>query len=123
MVYADITAQFTGDLLAPAARPVLPADVTLNINYSPISSKCASASDFEFILTRLIADPTATDVQTCGSDHLPGETEVIATTLLSGKCIATVSVVDARSKTDVNADTQAFVLNRLGSGRFSCVSL
>ena len=123
LLYADLTVQFTGALLAPTARPVLPTNVTLNVNFAPISSKCASASDFEFILTRLTADSSATDVRTCGSNHLPNEIEVAVITVLTGKCIATVSVIDGNTQKDVNADTQAFVLNRLGSDMFSCLSL
>ncbi|TCD60819.1 hypothetical protein EIP91_009488 [Steccherinum ochraceum] len=119
LVYADLTTQFTMALLAPAARPVLPPNVTLNVNFAPISSSCASAADYKFILTRLTQDLSATDVQTCGSNHLPNEIEVAVITVLTGQCITTVSVIDANMKKDVDATTQAFVLNRLvNTGRY-----
>lgn len=80
-------------------------------------------SDFKFILTRLAFDSSATDVETCGSTHLPNEIEVAAIVIFTGQCIATVSVIDAVMKQDVDAATQAFVLNRLGQDMFSCLSL
>jgi len=51
------------------------------------------------------------DVQTCGSTRLPVETTVVNTR----GCFVSVTVIDAATKKDVNATTQAFVLNRLGS--------
>jgi len=123
LLYADLTVAFTTALLAPEARPILPPNITLNVNFAPISSKCAAVSDFKLILTRLTLDVGATDVRTCNSDHLPNEIEVAIITLVTGQCIATVSVIDANTKEDVDADTQAFVLDRLGEDMFGCLSL
>ncbi|KAH8101318.1 sure-like protein [Cristinia sonorae] len=120
-LYAALTAQFTRTLLAPTSRPVLPPNITLNVNFAPISSKCSAPGDFKFILTRLAADSDATDVRTCGSSHLPNEIEVAAIQVITGKCIATVSVISAVDQKDVDASSQAFVLDRMGSSFFSCL--
>ncbi|KIK64938.1 hypothetical protein GYMLUDRAFT_194708 [Collybiopsis luxurians FD-317 M1] len=109
-VFASLTAAFVDALLA-AGKPFLPPGISINVNY-PMSksTSCSSPSDFSFILTRIAPSDSAVDVETCGTDHLPGESNVVAT---SG-CFASVSVMNATSKTDVDATTQAFVLNRLG---------
>ncbi|TCD60669.1 hypothetical protein EIP91_009716 [Steccherinum ochraceum] len=112
LLYAQLTTQFTQALVSPASRPILPADITLNVNF-PSTSGCSSASQFKFVLTRLISNSSATDVQTCGTTHLPVETKT--TVVHSSGCFASVSVIDARTKKDVSAQTQAVVLNRLGS--------
>lgn len=122
-IYADIATKITQLLLTPASRPVLPPNITLNVNFAPISSKCAGVSDFKFILTRLVANSSATDVRTCNSNHLPNEIGAAVITVLTGQCIVTVSVIDAVTKQDVDAATQEFVYNRLGSSMFSCLSL
>ncbi|THV02674.1 sure-like protein [Dendrothele bispora CBS 962.96] len=114
-IYASLTTTFTNALLASSSRPILPSGITLNVNYPSISG-CSSASDFSFILTRVSPSSRATDVQTCGTSHLPGEQDVID---MRG-CFATVSVIDARTKSDVDATTQAAVLNRLG-GLLECL--
>ena len=109
-LYASRVAKFTRALLAPVARPVLPANITLNVNLAATSgSGCTNANNFKFVLTRLVSDSSATDVQTCGSTHLPDETKVVR----SGGCFVSVTVIDANTKKDVNAATQAVVLNRL----------
>lgn len=110
LLYAQLTTSFTQTLLSSTSRPILPANITLNVNF-PSTSGCSSTSQFKFVLTRLVSDSSATDVETCGSTHLPMETTVVH----SSGCFASVSVIDARTKKDVDASTQAFVLNRLGS--------
>ncbi|KAJ3727294.1 sure-like protein [Lentinula guzmanii] len=117
LVFSQLTVEFVNALLA-AGPPFLPPGISVNVNYpSSTSSSCASPSDFSFILTRIAPSNSATDVETCGTDHLPGETAVVATT----GCFASVSVMNATTKTDVDATTQAFVLNRLGDF-LSCLS-
>ncbi|CDO70417.1 hypothetical protein BN946_scf184999.g58 [Trametes cinnabarina] len=110
---------------ASSGQPILPAGVTLNVNFGPTSlsssgkpkGKCASTSDFKFVFTRI--HPAAKhdkDVETCVSTHLPDET-----TVLHSGCYATVSVMDAHTKEDVDAKTQSAVLERLTpSGLMSC---
>lgn len=113
-IYADLNVKFTKALLASPLRPILPANISINVNY-PATTNCASAKDFKFVLTRIYANATAQDVWTCGSDHLPDETTVVG----SDGCFSSVSVLDAVTKGDVDAKTQAFVLDRL-FGFFSC---
>ncbi|KAH8101299.1 sure-like protein [Cristinia sonorae] len=114
LLYAQLTTTFTKALVSPASRPILPPNITLNVNF-PSTSGCSNASQFKFVLTRLISDSSATDVQTCDTTHLPVETTVVH----SSGCFVSVSVIDARTKKDVDASTQAFVLNRIG-GLLSC---
>ncbi|KZT25032.1 survival protein sure-like phosphatase/nucleotidase [Neolentinus lepideus HHB14362 ss-1] len=106
-VYSAATVDLVNALLASPA-PYLPTGIVLNVNY-PSLSDCSSASDYEFVLTRILSDSSATDVQTCGTTHLPAESDVV------GGCYASVSVYNASTKADVDAATQEFVLNRLGN--------
>ena len=107
-LYASLVAKFTRALLTTVARPVLPANITLNVNL---------ANNFKFVFARLISDLGAIDVQTCGSTHLPDETTVVS----SGGCFVSVTVIDANTKKDVNATVQTVVLNRLQRNLdFSC---
>ena len=114
--FAALGLAFTQALLSVpfnASSPILPTNVTLNVNYPDASGSCTDADAFDFILTRVTTAQSNTppDVETCGTNRLPTEASVIAT---SG-CHASVSVMDANTKADVDADTQAFVLNKLGS--------
>ncbi|PIL26047.1 hypothetical protein GSI_11801 [Ganoderma sinense ZZ0214-1] len=123
-LYAELTTNFTCTLVDPAACPILPAGVTLKINYSPTTfsasggaiGNCARASDFKWVLTRMQASAGAVDVATCGSRRLPVEETVV-----DAGCYATVAVVNATTTLDVGADAQEHVLNRLApSGLLSC---
>lgn len=94
----------------PPLQPILPAGITLNVNFPTTNATtCSSPDDFKFVLTRILVDTTAKDVVTCGSDQLPDETTVVG---LDG-CFASISVFNATDKADVNADIQGFVLNRI----------
>ncbi|KAH9948082.1 sure-like protein [Amylocystis lapponica] len=115
-VYGALTAHFAGVLLAGGA-PVLPSGVTLNVNYPAVDS-CGAAADYSWVFSRLVQDASAVDVETCGSTVLPYEEEVVGT---SG-CYASVTVINATSKTDVDAATQSAVLGRLGNLPLSCLS-
>ena len=86
----------------------------MNVNL-PTIANCSEVHDFSFIFTRLVADPTATDVEHCGTDHLPVETTVI-----DEGCFVTVSVIGANTKADVDAITQRAVLDRI-RGLVSCL--
>ncbi|KAF9074622.1 sure-like protein [Rhodocollybia butyracea] len=115
-VAAALTVEFVDALLAHG-KPYLPHGISINVNYpTPSLTSCASPSDFSFILTRIAPNANVTDVETCGTDHLPGEVEVVATP----GCFASVSVMNATTKADVDAATQAFVLRRL-TGFLSCL--
>ncbi|EPQ55705.1 sure-like protein, partial [Gloeophyllum trabeum ATCC 11539] len=72
-------------------------------------AQCAAAADYQFVLTRILADASATDVETCGTDHLPAEGDVVG-----NGCYVSVSVYNASTKADVDAATQGVVLNRFG---------
>ncbi|KAF7373322.1 Acid phosphatase [Mycena sanguinolenta] len=109
IIYSALTVSFIDVLLASSA-PILPSGISLNVNY-PSTTSCTSASAFKFVLTRINADSGATDVETCGTTHLPTESSVIA----KAGCFATVSVFNANTKANVNAATQAIVLAKLAS--------
>lgn len=83
------------------------------MNYPGATGECTDPNEFKFILSRINAAATGapSDVRTCGTDRLPTESGVVATT---PGCFVSVSVMDATNKMDVDAKTQAFVLTRLG---------
>ena len=123
-MYAQLTANLTKTLLAPAARPVLPAGTILNVNYGATTfsssgapnGDCTAAGDFSWVFTRLVSNSSARDVETCGSTRLPAETTVV-----DSGCFASVTVMNASTKADVDAATQALVLDRLTpSGLLTC---
>ena len=125
-MYAALTANFTRTLLCPSARPILPAGVTLNVNYGATTfsssgqpnGDCASPSNFQWVFTRLLKNSSAVDVATCGSTTLPDETTVV-----DAGCFASITVMNASTKADVSADVQAMVLERLApSGLLTCFS-
>lgn len=113
-IYSQLTVQFVNALLASASGTIVPANTTVNVNY-PSTSGCTAADDFSFIFTRNLANSGAIDVTTCGTDHLPDETTVVH----SSGCHVSVSVINAVTKTDVDATTQAVVFDRI-SDILSC---
>ncbi|KAH8109105.1 acid phosphatase [Phellopilus nigrolimitatus] len=115
-VFAALGTTFTQALLATpfnSSSPILPPNITLNVNYAAAKGDCTDADAFSFVLTRIhtATSTTPADVTTCGSDRLPTERSVVS---LSG-CFASVSVMNATTKGDVDSDTQEFVLNKLRS--------
>ncbi|KAL0575140.1 hypothetical protein V5O48_006817 [Marasmius crinis-equi] len=108
LLYANLTTIFVDAILSDGTTPILPANISVNINYPP-TTNCSSDADFSFIFTRINADPAATDADTCGSTHLPTESSVVA---MDG-CFASVSAFNATTKGDVDAATQGFVLGKL----------
>ncbi|CAK5277805.1 unnamed protein product [Mycena citricolor] len=110
IVYSQLTTKVLSPLFA-AGAPILPAGIVLNVNYPTFSASCPTASAFKFVLTRINADSSATDVQTCGSTHLPTESSVVA----KSGCFVSVSVMEASNKGDAPAATQAIVLSKLTS--------
>ncbi|KAH9916245.1 sure-like protein [Epithele typhae] len=123
-IYAALTTNFTQTLLGPSARPIIPSGMIVNVNYGATTftssgtanGGCTSASDFKWVFTRLLKNSTAHDVSTCGSTVLPDESTVVG-----AGCFASVTVMDATHKADVNSSVQAQVLNRLTpSGLLTC---
>ncbi|KAH9887078.1 sure-like protein [Cubamyces lactineus] len=125
LIYARLTTNFTFILLSsPGTGPVLPPGITLNVNYGSTTfsssgapnGDCASADDFTWVFTRILQNDGEVDVETCGSTRLPDETTVV-----HAGCFASVSVMNASTKADVDAATQGAVLARLQpSGLLSC---
>ncbi|KAI0689379.1 survival protein sure-like phosphatase/nucleotidase [Cytidiella melzeri] len=110
LLNSQLTVKFLSALLASSSGTIVPANTTVNVNTSNVSG-CTDADDYQFIFTRNLANSSATDVTTCGTDHLPAE----ATVVNSSGCHVSVSVINAVTKTDVDAATQAVVFNRVES--------
>ncbi|KAI0085583.1 sure-like protein [Irpex rosettiformis] len=115
LVNSQLTVKFVNALLSGETGTIVPANTTINVNTSGVSG-CTDPDDFEFIFARNLANPSATDVAACGTTHLPAESAVIS----AGGCHASVSVINAVTKTDVDAATQAVVFNRV-QGILSCL--
>ncbi|TDZ33184.1 Acid phosphatase [Colletotrichum spinosum] len=110
-VYATLAARLVDKIVAGGA-PYLPEKVWLNVNFPQVSTECAEADDFKWVLSRinpgLFSGP---DVGTCGSkDRLPEENNVVGT---SG-CYISISVGDSNDKTTAPLEKQQPVLDRLG---------
>jgi 5'-nucleotidase len=85
------------------------------VNFGTSAGSCPSVSDYKFVFTRVLPDANATDVATCGSNHLPDESTVV-----NAGCYVSVSVVNATIKADVAASTQRTVYSRFLPGFLSC---
>ncbi|KAH0579869.1 hypothetical protein H2248_002697 [Termitomyces sp. 'cryptogamus'] len=108
-IYTKLSLKFIKRLLSKNHGPILPTNISLNVNY-PAIDNCTSTNAFKFVFTRInVADNTTTDIDICSSRQLPDETSVIAT----AGCYASVSVFSATNKSDVSATTQAFVYKKL----------
>ncbi|KAI8634009.1 sure-like protein [Xylariaceae sp. FL1651] len=116
-LYAALATQLTAAVLA-AGAPYLPADTYLNVNFPEVAGACTDPAAFKWVLTRvnpgLFSD---SDVETCGTDRLPTESDVVG----GGGCFIAVSVGDSTDKTTAPAAKQAVVLQKLGS-MFTCWS-
>ncbi|KAF4218957.1 hypothetical protein CNMCM8980_008257 [Aspergillus fumigatiaffinis] len=108
-VYAQLATKITNKIVA-SGTPYLPDQVWLNVNFPEVSSECAAADDFKFVLSRIFSGIiSADDVETCGSSRLPTESTVVGT----DGCYVSISV-GWSDKTDAAADVQAIVLDKLG---------
>lgn len=116
-IYGQLTVTFTQTLLASGYSPLLPAGITVNVNYPSISG-CSDADDYEWVFARNVAGSSGSDVETCGSTTLPTESDVVGT---SG-CYISVSVIGDTSKTDVNSTLQGAVKERLSGLSFVCLT-
>lgn len=107
-IYAELATTLTNAVIA-AGTPYLPEGVWLNVNLPQITEECDDASKFSYVLSRInpgfVSEP---DVETCGSDRLPTEADVIG-----AGCFVSVSVGDAADKTTADAERQAVVLEKL----------
>ncbi|KAF9457965.1 survival protein sure-like phosphatase/nucleotidase [Collybia nuda] len=108
LIYTILTLKFIQALITNPG-PISPPRISINVNHAS-TTNCPTASSFSVILTRICVNAAATDVITCGIDHLPDE----SSTIRKG-CFSTVSVFDATTKTDVGANTQAVVLEKIQS--------
>ncbi|KAF2193415.1 acid phosphatase precursor [Zopfia rhizophila CBS 207.26] len=115
-VYADLALNLTSKILASGA-PYLPDGVWLNVNFPEVTStECNSANQFKFVLSRINWGIfSAKDVETCGTDRLPTENDVVG-----AGCYVSVSPGDASDKTTVDAERQKVVLQKL-QGLLSCL--
>ncbi|RDB15108.1 Acid phosphatase [Hypsizygus marmoreus] len=114
-IYSRLTVNFLDNLKNSGSGPILPPGVSINVNYPAIDT-CTSVESFSWVLTRVAPSTSTTvDVETCEGTQLRDESTVIK----SG-CYATVSVFNATTIEDVDAGTQAFVLNRL-EALLSCI--
>ncbi|KAF1985440.1 sure-like protein [Aulographum hederae CBS 113979] len=114
LIYSDLATNVTTTLIK-SAKPYLPNNAWLNVNFPAVDNKCAKTSDFKFVLSRIYtAVPVLTpaDVSTCGkTGRLPNERDVVNTK----GCYASISVGLADTKLDADAITQAAVLAKLKS--------
>ncbi|CAK5270965.1 unnamed protein product [Mycena citricolor] len=112
-IYSQATLRLVNALLA-GSKPYLPSGVSLNVNYPPISSACASGDDFQFVLSRIYNNIFVDDVNTCGSKHLPSENDVVT----ASGCYASVSPFIASKdliKSEASVADQATVISKLSS--------
>ncbi|EED81113.1 predicted protein [Postia placenta Mad-698-R] len=77
----------------------------------------AQPSDYKWVFSRNLANTGQEDLWTCGSTVLPDENDVVAT----DGCYTSVSVLNATTKADVDADLQAAVYLRLIGLPFTCL--
>lgn len=110
-VYADLATNLTNAVLA-SGTPYLPNGTFLNVNMAEVTGDCTDASKFQFVLTRIntVTILSVADVQICGNEHLPTETDVT-----SEGCYVSVSVGECSDKTTANAANQQAVLDKLDS--------
>ena len=117
-VYADLALIVT-QALTKGAKPYLPEDTWLNVNFPAVSDRCSQPSDFKFVLSRIYSSIpiiTPPDVETCG---LEGRLRSERTVHFTEGCYASISVGNL-DKTDASREKQAVVLERL-DGILSCL--
>lgn len=110
-VYTELSTNVT-QTLVDSAKPYLPSNIWLNVNFPTVSSStCASSDQFKFVLSRINSASlgTAADLRTCGSRRLPTESKVVGT----AGCYASISVGVATSKADASAAQQKIVQQKL----------
>ncbi|KAI1782922.1 sure-like protein [Ganoderma leucocontextum] len=113
-IYSELTADFV-KALTSTPGPLLPDGVVVNVNYAAIDN-CPSASSYKWVFSRLVWDAFKTDVEMCGSSHLPHESDVV-----DQGCYASISVISSSTKLDVSATLQGQVFDRLKSLPTTCL--
>ncbi|PFH50363.1 hypothetical protein AMATHDRAFT_4015 [Amanita thiersii Skay4041] len=109
--YASLILKFIDSVLSGPQKPFVPRGTSLNINFGS-TVNCTTPDSFAFVMTRLVAadNTTLPDVKTCGTARLPVES-----TLINQGCFVTVTVLNATTKSDVDAATQGLVLEQVSS--------
>lgn len=117
-IYGALTVHYTQTILEQdiPGVPLLPEGITINVNYPGID-ECPEPSDYEWVFSRNLANTGQEDLWTCGSTVLPSENDVVATK----GCYTSVSVLNATTKADVDAELQAAVYLRLIGLPFTCL--
>lgn len=111
-LYADLATRLV-NVLTAGGKPYLPEDVWLNVNFPEVTAQCSKVEDFNWILTRInFGVFSKPDVEICGRDRLPTETEVVLAKKKEG-CFVSVSVGDALDKSTADRERQAVVAKRL----------
>lgn len=109
-VYAELATELTSKII-DSGTPYLPDGVFLNVNFPSVTGDCTDPAAFKWVLSRI--NPGAfseSDVEWCGSDRLPTESDVVGT----DGCYASVSIGDAEDKTTNNdVASQSVVLSKL----------
>ena len=77
----------------------------VNVNY-PTTGDCPNLHDHKSVVTRKLPNSDAVDVETCGSDRLPSDAEVV----VGKECCISAFVIDARTKTDAHGSVQRLVM-------------
>ena len=115
-VYSNLTSTFVRAITSTPG-PYLPPDVIVNVNYASIDN-CPTSASYKWVFSRVFWNIFSTDAETCGSDHLPTETDVVHS---GAGCFASVSVMSSDNKRDVNATLQSQVFDRLQSLPLACL--
>ena len=113
-VYAQLATKVTETLLNSGA-PYLPEGTLLNVNFpDPYFGKCHNIHQFRFALTRSVKHYpwVGDDVETCGKNVLPVDSDVVNR---KDHCYVSISVVKASDMHTAEAEQQADVIERLGS--------
>lgn len=112
-VFAELALNLTSRVVESGA-PYLPDDTYLNVNMMAPVGACADPAAYRWVLTRINPSTpliSSADVELCGSDTLPTETEVVHA---SEGCYVSVSVGDCSDKTTAAADVQQAVVDKIG---------
>jgi len=118
-LYAELATKLVNEL-TKGGKPYLPEDIWLNVNFPEVTEHCSNVEDFMWILTRInFGVFSKPDVEICGRDRLPTETEVVLAKKNVG-CFVSVSVGDALDKSTADRERQAVVARRLG-GLLGCL--
>ncbi|KAG6822069.1 hypothetical protein H0H92_015453 [Tricholoma furcatifolium] len=107
-IYSALSLKFLHQLLDNSG-PILPANISLNVNF-PSTKNCSSPDDFKFVFTRVAPSTDAQDFPTCGETTLPDEFTLLTT---ETGCYSSVSVFSATNKSDVNAEIQGLVHQKI----------